>query len=98
MDAPEPQQWFTIAEAAAYTRFSVEYIKRRLQRGDLRCTRPVGSTRGNRRIHRADLDAFMRSTAYQPLIVQKQPARHRGRLLRTPPRPVGKMPRFRLVA
>lgn len=67
-DVPE---WLTIAEAAKLTMFSPEFIKKRLQHGDLRAYRPTGTTRGNRRIRRADLEAFMAGTAYEPLMVQQ---------------------------
>lgn len=67
-DVPE---WVTIAEAAKLTMFSPEFIKKSLQRGDLRAYRPTGTTRGNRRIRRADLDAFMAGSAYEPLMAQQ---------------------------
>lgn len=69
----EPE-YLTLAEAARLTMFSVEFFKKALQRGYLRAYRPVGTTRGNRRILRADLDAFMRGEVYQPLLAQP-PAR-----------------------
>lgn len=64
---PTRKSWFTTAEAADYTGYSVSSLERAVASGELEFSqrRP----RGPRRFHRNDLDAFVRGEPAAPAAV-----------------------------
>lgn len=62
---PTFKAWFTTAEAAQYTGYSVRSIEQAVATGVLKSAQRA--VRGPRRFHRDDLDAFVRGEPTLPL-------------------------------